>query len=87
MKLEDLKELKQRGELEIFKEPFRFRRRNIWKTISSDNGRIDDEYIKKTIRYQVHSYRARTKDMDENQFYKITSRDYNILKNIVSPSA
>lgn len=81
MRYEDLEKLAIAGKLQVTKTLYRnkIRRRYVW----------DKEYEHiietKKIPYKIFSYNARTEDMPENQFYKITKRDYEALLKITHP--
>lgn len=77
--MDELRKLAQEGKLKVQKTK--------WRIVSRDKGwrgqKWDDQtnpsWSTEQIKYQTYHYEARTPDMPENQFYKITKKDYEEL--------
>jgi hypothetical protein len=88
MKIDELIELSRQGKLLLEKTEGNTYRRHI-PIYSKTKGEIlfgkfyGDIEGYRQILYKRPRYLARTKDMPENSFYKITKKDYNELKKIV----
>ena len=80
MKLDDLIEIAKKGQLTLQKREMGQRTRLKW--LWDAKG----EHItgSKQVPYELHSYHARCEWQAENEFYRITKKDYAILQKIVS---
>lgn len=81
MKIADLLILAEDGKLTVGKSFARENTRRIF-TYKSSDTKSDDWYKIESVRevkYTVHTYTARTDDMPENAFFKITKREHDRL--------
>ncbi len=80
MKLDDLIEIAKKGQLTLSIHDMgdRTRIKYLW---DENNDHIISS---KTIHYRKHSYNARCEWQAENESYKITKKDYQILNKIIS---
>ena len=80
MKIDELEKLAMEGKLKVEKKKWRIVYREKGWRGQSWEATSESNWDKTKIPYQIYSYEAKTPEMPANSFYKITKKDYEMLK-------